>query len=196
MRDVAVLGVGMHRFGAYYGEKPNTELALSAGMAEAFNLPDRYRLSTQSNSSILFDGPGGLFTLSRTQDLSFFLGSLFADFTDGNFRTPFVFPQGFGSNATGFLEISELATAFGSPITHGIAYAALDVSSFTFEAAPAPPVPAGVPEPATWAMFILGLAAVGAMLRARQAPRAAFSPPSALGRAAAASPIADLRSAY
>jgi acetyl-CoA acetyltransferase len=33
MRDVAVLGVGMHRFGAYYGEKPNTEMALAAGMA-------------------------------------------------------------------------------------------------------------------------------------------------------------------
>jgi acetyl-CoA acetyltransferase len=33
MRDVAVLGVGMHRFGAYYGEKPNAELALAAGMA-------------------------------------------------------------------------------------------------------------------------------------------------------------------
>ena len=33
MRDVAVLGVGMHRFGAYYGEKPNTELALTAGRA-------------------------------------------------------------------------------------------------------------------------------------------------------------------
>jgi acetyl-CoA acetyltransferase len=33
MRDVAVLGVGMHRFGAYYGDKPNTELALSAGRA-------------------------------------------------------------------------------------------------------------------------------------------------------------------
>ena len=28
MRDVAVLGVGMHRFGAYYGEKPNAEMAL------------------------------------------------------------------------------------------------------------------------------------------------------------------------
>lgn len=33
MRDVAVLGVGMHRFGAYYGEKPNSELSLVAGMA-------------------------------------------------------------------------------------------------------------------------------------------------------------------
>ena len=33
MRDVAVLGVGMHRFGAYYGEKPNAEMALAAGMA-------------------------------------------------------------------------------------------------------------------------------------------------------------------
>ncbi len=33
MRDVAVLGVGMHRFGAYYGEKPNAELALAAGRA-------------------------------------------------------------------------------------------------------------------------------------------------------------------
>src|SRR5262249_36348060 len=32
-RDVAVLGVGMHRFGAYYGEKPNSEMALVAGMA-------------------------------------------------------------------------------------------------------------------------------------------------------------------
>ena len=32
MRDVAVLGVGMHRFGAYYGEKPNSEMALAAGM--------------------------------------------------------------------------------------------------------------------------------------------------------------------
>jgi acetyl-CoA acetyltransferase len=33
MRDVAVLGVGMHRFGAYYGEKPNTEMSLVAGLA-------------------------------------------------------------------------------------------------------------------------------------------------------------------
>jgi acetyl-CoA acetyltransferase len=33
MRDVAVLGVGMHRFGAYYGEKPNAEMALAAGTA-------------------------------------------------------------------------------------------------------------------------------------------------------------------
>jgi acetyl-CoA acetyltransferase len=33
MRDVAVLGVGMHRFGAYYGVKPNGEMALAAGMA-------------------------------------------------------------------------------------------------------------------------------------------------------------------
>lgn len=33
MRDVAVLGVGMHRFGAYYGEKPNGEMALAAGRA-------------------------------------------------------------------------------------------------------------------------------------------------------------------
>lgn len=32
MRDVAVLGVGMHRFGAYYGEKPNAEMALAAGL--------------------------------------------------------------------------------------------------------------------------------------------------------------------
>jgi acetyl-CoA acetyltransferase len=32
MRDVAVLGVGMHRFGAYYGEKPNAEMGLAAGM--------------------------------------------------------------------------------------------------------------------------------------------------------------------
>jgi len=33
MRDVAVLGVGMHRFGAYYGEKPNAAMALAAGQA-------------------------------------------------------------------------------------------------------------------------------------------------------------------
>ena len=32
MRDVAVLGVGMHRFGAYYGEKSNAEMSLVAGM--------------------------------------------------------------------------------------------------------------------------------------------------------------------
>ena len=30
MRDVAVLGVGMHRFGAYYGEKSNAEMSLVA----------------------------------------------------------------------------------------------------------------------------------------------------------------------
>ncbi|MGH7786666.1 MAG: thiolase family protein [Candidatus Binatia bacterium] len=32
MRDVAVLGVGMHRFGAYYGEQHNNEMALNAGL--------------------------------------------------------------------------------------------------------------------------------------------------------------------
>jgi acetyl-CoA acetyltransferase len=32
MRDVAVLGVGMHRFGAYYGEKSNAEMSVVAGM--------------------------------------------------------------------------------------------------------------------------------------------------------------------
>lgn len=32
MRDVAVLGVGMHRFGAYYAEKSNAEMSLVAGM--------------------------------------------------------------------------------------------------------------------------------------------------------------------
>ena len=32
MRDVAILGVGMHRFGSYYGEKSNAEMGLAAGM--------------------------------------------------------------------------------------------------------------------------------------------------------------------
>jgi hypothetical protein len=147
----------------------------SAGTAEAFNLPDRYRLDTQSASTTGAGGPGTLFTISKTQDLWFGLGSLFSDFTDGDFRTPFVFTAGgFASNGVGFLEISELASGLGTPIVHGIAYAALDVSSFTLAALPSPPGPTGVPEPATWAMMILGFAGVGALLRARRgAPLAA-----------------------
>jgi acetyl-CoA acetyltransferase len=33
MREVAILGVGMHPFGAYYSGKSNGEMALTAGLA-------------------------------------------------------------------------------------------------------------------------------------------------------------------
>ena len=52
MRDVAVLGVGMHRFGAYYGEKPNAEMALVAGMAALRRCrPDVQATSTPRTSA-------------------------------------------------------------------------------------------------------------------------------------------------
>jgi len=150
----------------------------SAGTAEAFNGPDRYRLDTRSDADTVFSGLGMAFTFHRTQDLFFGLGALFSDFTDGDFRTPFTFPAGgLATNGVGLLEISE--TVNGIPVFDHLAVAALDVSSFTLAAQPpTAPDPTGVPEPAAWALMILGLGGVGARLRARRGAAARRSPAS------------------
>ncbi|MCG2842668.1 PEPxxWA-CTERM sorting domain-containing protein [Sandaracinobacter sp. RS1-74] len=68
----------------------------------------------------------------------------------------------------GSVEIDSLNTATLSIFAGEGEIGSVSGDLLGFEKAPPPIVPGGVPEPATWAMFILGFGAVGAAVRRRR----------------------------